>query len=72
MVATSWDFNFLVNSSDNDLTSATKKRALIVLNQPFSRELLNRVWGACQWRACADGGANRLYDLLENNDTRLK
>jgi thiamine pyrophosphokinase len=40
------------------------KRALIILNQPFSASLLQRLWEACQWRCCADGGANRLYDIL--------
>ncbi|KAI5120207.1 hypothetical protein M0805_006313 [Coniferiporia weirii] len=44
---------------------ATERRALIILNQPFSQELLVRVWNACQWRACADGGANRLFDVLQ-------
>ena len=40
------------------------RRALIILNQPFSLSLLETLWKACSWRCCADGGANRLYDLL--------
>lgn len=40
------------------------RRALIILNQPFSLPLLETLWSACSWRCCADGGANRLYDLL--------
>ncbi|TFK72917.1 thiamine pyrophosphokinase [Pluteus cervinus] len=44
------------------------KRALIILNQPFSYRLLLRLWKTCQWRSCADGGANRLYDILDEAD----
>jgi thiamine pyrophosphokinase len=40
------------------------KTALIILNQPFSKPLLRRVWHTSDWRCCADGGANRLHDLL--------
>ena len=57
-----WAVQFL---SKNSLQEASQRRALIILNQPFSQELLYRVWNACQWRCCADGGANRLYDALE-------
>ncbi|PCH42259.1 thiamine pyrophosphokinase [Wolfiporia cocos MD-104 SS10] len=41
-----------------------RKYALIILNQPFSRALLSRLWTAGAWRCCADGGANRLHDAL--------
>jgi thiamine pyrophosphokinase len=40
------------------------KTALIILNQPFSKPLLRRLWHTSDWRCCADGGANRLHDLL--------
>ncbi|KAI0925984.1 hypothetical protein AcV5_008566 [Taiwanofungus camphoratus] len=40
--------------------------ALIILNQPFSFPLVHRLWDACIWRCCADGGANRLYDTLKS------
>ncbi|KAF9516921.1 hypothetical protein BS47DRAFT_1291536 [Hydnum rufescens UP504] len=43
--------------------------ALVILNQSFSRELLDRVWPFCSWRACADGGANYLYDVVGENFT---
>ncbi|KAI0787935.1 thiamine pyrophosphokinase, partial [Fomes fomentarius] len=32
--------------------------------------LLHRVWHASRWHACADGGANRLHDLLRDYDGR--
>lgn len=40
--------------------------ALIVLNQPFSRKLFDILWNACEWRVFADGGSNRVRDLLGN------
>ncbi|KIK91480.1 hypothetical protein PAXRUDRAFT_830830 [Paxillus rubicundulus Ve08.2h10] len=56
-----WETSFL-----NPLTPRTAdvRRALIILNQPFSLHLLETVWKTCPWRCCADGGANRLHDLL--------
>ncbi|KDQ55872.1 hypothetical protein JAAARDRAFT_331949 [Jaapia argillacea MUCL 33604] len=47
-------------------TDPTTKFALIILNQPFSFPLLDRLWNSCEWRCCADGGANRLYDSFES------
>jgi len=43
-----------------------QSRTLIILNQPFSVSLFDRLWNSCKWHYCADGGANRLYDLFEN------
>lgn len=38
--------------------------ALVVLNsESFSAGLLSKLWRSCGTRICADGGANRLYDL---------
>jgi thiamine pyrophosphokinase len=43
-----------------------ENRALIILNQPFSVALFDRLWSSCKWRCCADGGANWLHDLFES------
>ncbi|KIL64470.1 hypothetical protein M378DRAFT_178795 [Amanita muscaria Koide BX008] len=60
-----WNVEFLKPST-------TKvRRALIVLNQPFSFALLHRLWRSSEWHCCADGGANRLYDLLDNTQRLL-
>ncbi|KAJ7773211.1 thiamine pyrophosphokinase [Mycena metata] len=61
-MATSWNVDFLQPRPQD--ASPTGKRALIILNQPFSESLFLRVWGASQWHCCADGGANRLHDAL--------
>ncbi|KAI6007960.1 thiamine pyrophosphokinase [Pisolithus marmoratus] len=58
---TDWHLSFL-NSSAPPAT-----RGLIILNQPFSRNLLDILWKACSWHCCADGGANPLYDLLPDD-----
>ncbi|KAI6116879.1 thiamine pyrophosphokinase [Pisolithus croceorrhizus] len=58
---TDWDLSFLNPSTS---TAPPVARGLIILNQPFSRSLLDILWKACSWHCCADGGANRLYDLL--------
>jgi len=58
-----WSTVFLQHSHPEDYS-----RALIILNQPFSIGLFNRVWNSCKWHCCADGGANQLYDLFENSE----
>ncbi|KAI5982532.1 thiamine pyrophosphokinase [Pisolithus marmoratus] len=52
MPITDWHLSFL-NSS-----APPAARGLIILNQPFSRNLLDILWKACSWHCCADGGAN--------------
>lgn len=71
MACRKWAPSFL---DDNNQYISSKKFALIILNQPFSLGLLWRVWKASSWKACADGGANRLYDLLsgELEDLRTR
>jgi thiamine pyrophosphokinase len=57
---THWSLPFL-----QPRTEAPRSRtALIILNQPFSKTLLHRLWHSTDWHCCADGGANRLHDLL--------
>lgn len=44
----------------------TPNRILIILNQPISSiEQLAQIWDTCEVVICADGGANRLYQLFE-------
>jgi thiamine pyrophosphokinase len=61
-----WNVRFL------DGKPSDAKYALIILNQPFTKPLINRLWGATQWRCCADGGANRLYDTFQDDTERTK
>jgi thiamine pyrophosphokinase len=53
-----------MTKSWSPLAKTDKPRALIILNQPFSLALLDRLWSSSHWKCCADGGANRLHDLL--------
>jgi len=46
-----------------------KEHALLILNQPISsKALLQRLWSCTSYRICADGGANRLYDLFDKHE----
>ncbi|KXN91733.1 Thiamin pyrophosphokinase 1 [Leucoagaricus sp. SymC.cos] len=83
---TTWNVNFLnLSHSTSDSISKSKLAswcpcgcstkhwyALIILNQPFSLPLLQRLWTNTSWRCCADGGANRLYDLLRSHHIDLR
>ena len=62
---TDWDVAFLNPST---VGVPDTKRALIVLNQPFSQNLLEMLWTTCSWHCCADGGANHLFDLLSKSE----
>jgi len=66
MSVISWNVDFLQSPSKS------RPRALIILNQPFSRPLLDRLWNSCSWRCCADGGANRLYETLGDDESRTE
>lgn len=56
----SWSLPFLDSSDQQN----ARKYALIILNQPFSLLLLQKLWHSTHWHCCADGGANRLHDVL--------
>ncbi|KAL4072572.1 thiamine pyrophosphokinase [Scleroderma yunnanense] len=62
---TDWDVPFLNPST---IGIPETKRGLIILNQPFSQNLLELLWTACSWHCCADGGANRLFDLFREDE----
>ena len=67
-----WNLPFLEPVTRED---TGRKHALIILNQPFPHALLDQLWRATAWHCCADGGANRLHDILadhENTDLREK
>ncbi|KAJ3218747.1 hypothetical protein HDU67_004267 [Dinochytrium kinnereticum] len=47
--------------------------ALIMLNQPLGAlSWLERMWMATSIHLCADGGANRLFDLCGDDETRRR
>ena len=60
---THWSLSFLQTRDE----ASRSKTALIILNQPFSKALLRRLWHATDWHCCADGGANRLHDSLNGD-----
>jgi thiamine pyrophosphokinase len=60
---THWSLPFLRPRNE----APGSRTALIILNQPFSKALLHRLWHSTDWHCCADGGANRLHDLLSGD-----
>jgi thiamine pyrophosphokinase len=41
---------------------------LLILNQPIAHfDIIARLWRHTSYRVCADGGANRLFDMFEGD-----
>jgi thiamine pyrophosphokinase len=58
---------------EGDLLDETFRPDLLILNQPIpSFDLLVRLWRHARYRACADGGANRLFDLFQGGWESLR
>ena len=54
-----------VRYHDSPLMNTTDRTALIILNSPIQNPpspLFWKLWDMAEYRVCADGGANRLYD----------
>jgi thiamine pyrophosphokinase len=51
---------------DDQLPQDTRPPSLLILNQPIaSFDIFARLWKHTRYRICADGGANRLYDMFK-------
>ena len=47
--------------------------SLLILNQPIAHfDAFSRLWAHSSYRICADGGANRLFDMFRGNLAGLK
>lgn len=47
-----------------------KYTVLIVLNRPLIKEFFLRIREISDFIMCADGAANRIYDIIDKNDQR--
>ncbi|KZO97339.1 Thiamin pyrophosphokinase [Calocera viscosa TUFC12733] len=63
---TDWSVDHIISPSAP--SSSTPPCALIIVNTPLPSFLAKRIWPTCEWRACADGGANRLFDALTEEE----
>lgn len=57
---------FLAEKIHPEQTSAPPN--LLILNQPIAHfDAFARLWKHSGYRICADGGANRLYDMFQGD-----
>jgi hypothetical protein len=60
------------NQNRDEFLLSKETYDLIILNSDsFDLSLLRRIWPHFRLKICADGGANRLYDLLETSEDKI-
>ena len=63
--------NHFLERDSGDITDSCEPVALVILNSPSvvkCKDLLNIVWGHSDVRICADGGANKLYEMYAGDN----
>ncbi|RMZ71947.1 thiamine pyrophosphokinase [Pyrenophora seminiperda CCB06] len=62
---------FLADNAHPEATSNSPD--LLILNQPIvDFDVFSRLWKHSGYRVCADGGANRLFDMLKSDSTEQR